>query len=422
MSALEWLVISQQELDDARTSSGWIRAYCHIHGGDHQRSLSINEVTGFGNCHRCGAQVLVREINPDAAANIERGQSSIADGTIKVMDPKYIARAARAPQQNVHSIEAWQKEEIDLLRALQERMTKHLDDERARTYIEGRGLSFETAKRLGVGYIPDVPLQGKYARIARWVDRIVFPVQSPTDGLQFVGRSLKRWEPGMDEDQHKEILEKANIKRWRKTHAGGWFNFQALSTATSVTFVEGAFDALALIEAGAPDAIAIIGTAVQETWLPAHLAHTMLAFDGDDSGIEKSERARNALYERGYAVTVCPAPQDGLGKDWSERYRLHGKEGLTVLLTPVGLSVIQVEASSLSPDDYCQVCGISVTDDDAQGNYRSCADDPGRAVYRCSKHWGFVMSEYLAEQKRKERDEQRSRQLSPRRRREVVGA
>lgn len=356
MGAIDWLVISQHELDDARTSSGWIRAYCHIHGGDKQRSLSINEGTGFGNCHQCGAQVLVREINPDAATNIERGQSSVAAGAIKVMDPKYIARAARAPQQNIRSIKDWQKEEIDLLRALQDRMTTHLDDERARAYIEGRGLALSTAKRLGVGYIPDVPLEGKYKPIARWADRIVFPVYSPADGLQFVGRSLSLWELGMDEDQHKNRLEQAAIKRWRKTHAGGWFNFQALEQATRVTIVEGAFDALALIEADALNAIAIIGTAVQEDWLPAHLAHITLAFDGDDSGIEKSERARHALYERGYTVTICPAPQDGLGKDWSERYRLHGREALTSVLAP----------EKAPASDKC-ACGLSVFDDPELG-------------------------------------------------------
>src|SRR5437868_6812168 len=100
MSATEWIVISMTELEDERPSGGWIRAYCHIHGGNNQRSLSINGNCGFGQCHRCGAQVLVREINPDAATTIERGHSRISEGSIRVRDPKYIARAAckSAPQ------------------------------------------------------------------------------------------------------------------------------------------------------------------------------------------------------------------------------------------------------------------------------------------------------------------------------------
>jgi hypothetical protein len=56
MAATDWKVISEQELEDERLSGGWIRSYCPIHGGDNQRSLSINNDTGFGRCHNCSVQ------------------------------------------------------------------------------------------------------------------------------------------------------------------------------------------------------------------------------------------------------------------------------------------------------------------------------------------------------------------------------
>src|SRR2546421_556018 len=143
MSATEWIVISESELEDERLSAGWIRAYCPIHGGDNQRSLSINEKSGFGQCHCCGAQVVVKELNPQAVTNIERSQGRIASGVIRVRDPKYIERAARAPK--LRTIVAWQQEEITLLRSLQDSMVSRLNDERARAYIAGRGLSLDTA-------------------------------------------------------------------------------------------------------------------------------------------------------------------------------------------------------------------------------------------------------------------------------------
>src|SRR2546429_9569863 len=37
-----------------------LRAYCPIHGGDHQRSLSIDASSGWGFCHCCHATVLLQ--------------------------------------------------------------------------------------------------------------------------------------------------------------------------------------------------------------------------------------------------------------------------------------------------------------------------------------------------------------------------
>lgn len=326
MSASDWEIISESDLRHPKPSGGWIRAYCPIHGGDHQRSLSINEDTGFGRCHQCGAGVVVREINPDAAANI--AQHSHSD-VIKVRDPKYFMQRQPKPP----TVQPWQQEEIALLRALQPHMEAHLADERARTYLAERGISLVTAERCHAGYIPDVGLCGRYAPLARWRDRLIFPVQSKENGIQFVGRSLKLWHPGMDEGTHKQLLDRLTMtRRWIKTHATGWLNFQAMEQAARIIFVEGAFDALAPIEAGLVNTVAVIGTALDVKWLPQRRAHLFIALDGDESGREKSEAARRTLYEHGYDVTVCSVPADGLGKDWSERYRLHGRNGLLPLL------------------------------------------------------------------------------------------
>ena len=358
----EWIVISENELDyqHAHVRGRWLRTYCHIHGSDNQRSLSINKESGFGQCHGCKALVLVREWNETAAQNIERGRARIAEGIIKVADPRHIARAGQRSSSSAPapSVAKWQRDEVQLLRSLQDSMQSRLTDERARAYLAQRGINLETASALGVGYVPDIQLSGKYALLQRWTDHIIFPVSSPEGAMHFVGRSLKLWAPGMDENEHKKALEDKEkvfrlqskekraqgmenearaldreaglYLRWYKTHSNGWFNFQALASAGSPVFCEGAFDALALKECGI-DAIAIIGTALEVGWIPANTGHIIIAFDGDESGREKSEKARNDLYERGYDVTICPAPDDGSGKDWSERYRLQGAQGVTVL-------------------------------------------------------------------------------------------
>src|SRR5438309_5302101 len=65
-------IIFQFELRDPLTVGDYVRAYCHIHGSDHQRSLSVQRSSGWGHCFNaaCGAVVLVAEWNPSVAARL----------------------------------------------------------------------------------------------------------------------------------------------------------------------------------------------------------------------------------------------------------------------------------------------------------------------------------------------------------------
>src|SRR5258708_15921077 len=59
-------IILQTELRDPLDAGAHVRAYCHLHGSDHQRSLSIDKATGWGHCFNtsCDATVLVAQGNP----------------------------------------------------------------------------------------------------------------------------------------------------------------------------------------------------------------------------------------------------------------------------------------------------------------------------------------------------------------------
>src|SRR6202049_1771167 len=56
--------LSPGDLMQVVESGERLRAMCPIHGGDHQRSLSIDRSTGWGFCHCCHATVLVEAISP----------------------------------------------------------------------------------------------------------------------------------------------------------------------------------------------------------------------------------------------------------------------------------------------------------------------------------------------------------------------
>src|SRR6266705_4360355 len=73
-------ILLQAELDDPIDAGEHVRAYCHLHGSDHQRSLSIHKATGWGHCFNaaCEAVVLVAEWNREVAQRLLRAHASTA--------------------------------------------------------------------------------------------------------------------------------------------------------------------------------------------------------------------------------------------------------------------------------------------------------------------------------------------------------
>jgi hypothetical protein len=87
--------------------------------------------------------------------------------------------------------------------------------------------------------------------------------------------------------------------------------------------VEGAFDRLALLTGGIEsyDVLALVGTTLQVDTLPLQVQSLVLALDGDASGQKATQKLAEEARIAGLAVTICAMPQDGYGKDWSERWR-----------------------------------------------------------------------------------------------------
>ncbi|MFL5706360.1 MAG: toprim domain-containing protein [Ktedonobacteraceae bacterium] len=322
-----------------------VRAYCHIHGSDHQRSLSINKMTGWGHCFNaaCDATVLVAEWNRAVAKRLlhvhYRGLTSAAQ-------PSYQAPCmASRPKPHVvqpillsppKSIPEWQQDELHALYTLDEQMRWALaHSQRAQMYLRERGIPLKTALATGVGYLPSTLLSRPEMRkqqslLRRWTDRMLFPLNS-LDGRGYIGRSLWHWQPGMNETIHKALLERpGSQKRWIKTSPSGWFGVDFEHLANTIMLVEGAFDRLTLLAAGfqSTEIIALVGTAMPVDWLPAHVKTVVLALDGDAGGKEASNRLADQLAQAGVQVQVCPVVQDTWGKDWNERWQHLGQLSL----------------------------------------------------------------------------------------------
>ncbi len=210
----------------------------------------------------------------------------------------------------------------------------------AQAYLGERGIPPATAHAARLGYVSHsawerapVPA-AQQSLLQRWIGRIVFPLSSPL-GQGFIGRTLLRWERGMDENTHKAVLDQPGApRRWVKTNPAGWFGFDAPGHLTErVVLVEGGFDRLALLAAGFPakTVIALVGTAARATWLARsapQVKGVVLALDADESGKTAMARLAGEFRQAGLLVTLCPPPDDRWGKDWAERWRRLGPQSM----------------------------------------------------------------------------------------------
>jgi Toprim-like len=296
-------------------------------------------------------------------------------GERKPVDPRVLAvREQRRREEEARRREA--QEEQDTLQMLYPRMQVMLQKhDRPRDYLKARAVPLELAASLGLAYVP--PLEEiritaadpqerdrQFTFFKKWSDRLIFPLTSRA-GQGFTGRALALWTPGMNEDEHKARLEEAGIPRYRDTHTSGYFNAGILSSVAHITIVEGPFDALALLAGGVPDALATCGTSVDIEFIPLSICDATLAYDGDTSGMKSAQAWKRAMQRKGIETRRCTPPDDGMGKDWSARYRLHGLPGLAALhapaqeveaAAPVTDESHQAEAETLS----CVDCGIGV--------------------------------------------------------------
>ena len=117
-------LVSSSDLVDVVQCGERLRAYCPIHGSDHQRSLSIDLATGWGFCHSCHATVLVPSMASVIASDLEnsyrqRCAHNGSDGT----------NTAQMAQQAMHTslvgqvrtttlLPHWQQEEVAALKQL----------------------------------------------------------------------------------------------------------------------------------------------------------------------------------------------------------------------------------------------------------------------------------------------------------------
>ena len=283
-----------------KSSGKYLRYLCPIHGGDNQRSLALDPETGHFKCHQCDAWGYTPEGRERYKQ--ERGLS-MGRGVFgsKPAPPPYRPRKIKQPPPRP-----------ELAQALIE-FQKALPGGQGERYLKARGLSFEVAQAYGVGY----------AARGRWPNpktdwkwgRVVFPHTNPAGELvNLYGRATGGGDSGLE----------GVPKGFAHAHLQGnkgYFNARALVEGAGPLYVcEGAFDALALIAAGAARTVAIFGVNGWRWEWCREIRELIFCLDADERGQEARQEISRAAAMRGKSVAYLPPEVLGSHKDISEAW------------------------------------------------------------------------------------------------------
>jgi hypothetical protein len=296
--ANENLTLTQAQLATCKPSPGEggkaLRAYCPFHGSDNQRSLRIDAATGHFKCFACGAWGYTEKARERWATDRQAERASNPKPNPPGFKPLAAEREA-APT-------AARSDLPELLATYQ----AALPCTWGAKYLEHRKIPLGLAQQYGVGYAAAGTWPG---RPWKW-GRLVFPHTEPGgEVVNLYGRAV-----GSNEKVPKKL---------RHDHLSGTkgiFNARALRMGEGPLFIcEGVFDALSLIAAGYPRAVAIFGTNGWRWEWAREVKQIVFAMDADKAGESWRELARQAVL-RGKQVAYLSPEAYGGHKDASEAW------------------------------------------------------------------------------------------------------
>ena len=312
-----------------RAGREW-KACCPFHN-EKTPSFTVNDEKGFFHCFGCSAHGdAIRWLTDRRGLGFMDAVKELADAAgmqVPAPDPKSQERAERAAglYEVMEAAAAWFVEQLEGVEGCP-----------ARDYLKQRGIGAETRARFGLGLAPDSRSKLKVALkkfgndklvetglliqpeedkepYDRFRGRLMFPIRDARGRvIAFSGRILGAGEPKYVNSPDTPLFDKGRTL----------FNLDKAGPASRadrrIIVVEGQMDVVALDQAGVPEVVAPLGTALTEAQLgllwklsPAPL----LCFDGDSAGQKAAVRAAlRALPHvgpgRSLGFVTLPAGQD----------------------------------------------------------------------------------------------------------------
>ncbi|NOY84079.1 MAG: DNA primase [Nitrospirae bacterium] len=323
-------------------------ALCPFHE-EKTASFNINPIKQFFHCFGCGAGgdvfQFVSQIEGLSFPETLRQLAERADVSLAVDDsPKAVQ--ARSETEEIYRANAAAAEH------LHRNLISKPEGASARTYLEARGLSNETIRDFSVGYAlstwddlvkklrsmfsPSIlekagliskraeRAQKDSAHFDRFRDRVMFPIRNPQGKvLGFGGRVFGEGEP--------KYLNTAETPVFRKSEILFGLDRPKV-VGQPLVIVEGYLDVITAIQAGIPNVVATLGTALTRAHLRLarrHAERIVIVFDGDAAGIRAALRTAPLLIDEEMPVSIATLPS---GIDPDAFIREHGKAAFLLAL------------------------------------------------------------------------------------------
>ena len=217
--------------------------------------------------------------------------------------------------------------------------------EKARAYLQSRGITEETMRQFRLGWAPGHgslfrALKGRFSPetlqraglilprregggyMDAFFDRVMFPITDLTGRvIGFGGRILEG-----DAPKYKNTAETPLFVK-RHVLFGLAQAKEAIRASNQAILVEGYMDVITPHQAGIKNVIAPLGTALTDEQcrlLRQQAEQVVVAFDSDTAGQMATLRGLEKLYDTGCDVRILQLPE---GKDPDEYIRSHGPEG-----------------------------------------------------------------------------------------------
>jgi len=226
----------------------------------------------------------------------------------------------------------------------------------ARSYLEGRGVHTSLQKRFGLGLAPHGwdglmnHLQAPSSELAvaglaiqsqknqtRYYDRfrrrLMFPIIDSSGRIVgFGGRVLPKGEDG-----EAKYINSPDTPLFNKSRQLYGLNIARKARTREMIIVEGYMDVLALHQAGFPNTVGVLGTALTAEHVRllkrANCEIVTLILDSDEAGIRAAERAITELQKGGLRTKVLQFTEESQVKDPDEYLQIHGQAKFARLLT-----------------------------------------------------------------------------------------
>ena len=352
---------------DLKPVSGRFMGACPFHQ-ETKPSMSVNDEEGFFYCFGCQASGDVIDFYSriNGLEFRETLEQLASEAGIELADVPHDPHAAER--------KARKKLLLDMHTEAADWFKRNLNmgaGQRARAYLENRGMTLEVIEAFGLGYSPDdwhgldnylkskgrTSEEGVEAGLLsqndkgniydRFRGRLIFPIQNLSGRvIAFGGRIITDGEPKYLNSSDTPIYKKGD-------HLYG-LNLArpAMNRSKRALLTEGYMDVISLHQFGYNDACGVLGTALtpdQVKRLAGFCSRVDLVFDGDGAGRKAALKSSRMILMQGVACKVVLMPE---GEDVDSLLQAHGPEGFEACMdtAPDGLDYcLQTLRSDFAP-------------------------------------------------------------------------